>query len=301
MSKNQQKYKGLLLAFIGLAILIAAAFMYHQIVTPLATDNSDKYQQTPLADSYLNNLHNVKSADLTLVNDSAINSEVIDPKDYEQFWLWTAPKDEKKISQAHTLYILQGEIRPDNIPYYRPNINKNTVPAALATLTPQGLGVRSLSGKKIWLVYRATSQEWSDEVMVQLIDRLEKWQRAGNQVMGIQIDYDAPTYQLDKYAHLLRNIRQQLPAQYQLSVTGLLDWSNQADDPQFMQLIGAVDELVIQTYQGTTTLSNYAHYLKKLEHLSFNFKVGIIEGGQWQGAPFLEDNPHFKGYVVFLR
>ena len=301
MSKNQQKYKGLLLAFIGLAILIAAAFMYHQIVTPLATDNSDKYQQTPLADSYLNNLHNVKSADLTLVNDSAINSEVIDPKDYEQFWLWTAPKDEKKISQAHTLYILQGEIRPDNIPYYRPNINKNTVPAALATLTPQGLGVRSLSGKKIWLVYRATSQEWSDEVMVQLIDRLEKWQRAGNQVMGIQIDYDAPTYQLDKYAHLLRNIRQQLPAQYQLSVTGLLDWSNQADDPQFMQLIGAVDELVIQTYQGTTTLMNYSQYLKKLENLPFDFKVGIIEGGQWQGAAFLENNPHFKGYVVFLR
>ena len=301
MSKNQQKYKGLLLAFIGLAILIAAAFMYHQIVTPLATDNSDKYQQTPLADSYLNNLHNVKSADLTLVNDSAINSEVIDPKDYEQFWLWTAPKDEKKISQAHTLYILQGEIRPDNIPYYRPNINKNTVPAALATLTPQGLGVRSLSGKKIWLVYRATSQEWSDEVMAQLIDRLEKWQRAGNQVMGIQIDYDAPTYQLDKYVHLLRNIRQQLPAQYRLSVTGLLDWSNQADDPQFMQLSGAVDELVIQTYQGTTTLTDYAQYLKKLEHLPFDFKVGIIGGGQWQGAAFLEKNPHFKGYVVFLR
>ncbi len=301
MSKNQQKYKGLLLAFIGLAILIAAAFMYHQIVTPLATDNSDKYQQTPLADSYLNSLNNVKSADLTLVNDSAINGEVIDPKDYEQFWLWTAPKDETKLSQAHTLYILQGEIRPDNMPYYRPNISKNTVSAALATLIPQGLGVRSLSGKKVWLVYRATSQEWSDEVMAQLIDRLEKWQRAGNQVMGIQIDYDAPTYQLDKYAHLLRNIRQQLPAQYQLSVTGLLDWSNQADDPQFMQLSGAVDELVIQTYQGTTTLTDYAQYLKKLENLPFDFKIGIIEGGQWQGAAFLEKNPHFKGYVVFLR
>lgn len=301
MSKNQQKYKGLLLAFIGLAILIAAAFMYHQIVTPLATDNSDKYQQTPLADSRLNSLNNVKSADLTLVNDSAINGEVIDPKDYEQFWLWTAPKDETKLSQAHTLYILQGEIRPDNMPYYRPNISKNTVSAALATLIPQGLGVRSLSGKKVWLVYRATSQEWSDEVMAQLIDRLEKWQRAGNQVMGIQIDYDAPTYQLDKYAHLLRNIRQQLPAHYQLSVTGLLDWSNQADDPQFMQLSGAVDELVIQTYQGTTTLTDYAQYLKKLENLPFDFKIGIIEGGQWQGAAFLEKNPHFKGYVVFLR
>ena len=301
MGKNKQKYKGLLLGSIGLILLISVLFIYNQIITHPLTDKSNKYQQTPLVDSHLNSLKSAKSANSTFVNNSVVNEKVIDPKDYEQFWLWTPPKDDTKLSQAHTLYILQGEIRPNNIPYYRPDTSENTAYSALATLTPQGLGVRSLRNKKIWLVYRATSQEWSDEVMAQLIERLEKWQRAGNQIMGIQIDYDAPTYRLDKYAQLLKSIRKQLPAQYQLSVTGLLDWSNQADDPQFMQLSDAVDELVIQTYQGTTTLTNYAQYLKKLENLPFDFKVGIIEGGQWQGAAFLEDNPHFKGYVVFLR
>ncbi len=298
MSKKQRKSKALLLAVISLTVLIAAAFIYNHLINHSLNSKLQTPQQTQLAN---NSLNNAKSVDLTLVNNIAIDAEIIDPKDYQQFWLWTAPKDDTKLSQAHTLYILQGEIRPNNMPYYRPNINKNTVHPALATLTPQGLGVRSLSSKKIWLVYRATSQEWSDEVMSQLIKRLDQWQRAGNQVMGIQIDYDAPTYQLDKYALLLNSIRQQLPAQYQLSVTGLLDWSNQADDSQFNQLSDAIDELVIQTYQGTTTLPNYSQYLKNLENLPFDFKVGIIEGGQWQGAAFLEANPHFKGYVVFLR
>lgn len=294
MIKNQQKYKGLLLGFIFLIIIIFALFIYNQII-----HKSEMSQQTQSADSHFNAI--TSAADLAVVNNSEVSETVVNPKSYEQFWIWTAPKDDSKISQAHTLYILQGEIRSTNIPYYRPNIKDNNVRAAPATLTPQGLGVRSLTDKKIWLVYRATSQEWSDDVMMQIIERLEKWQRAGNQVVGIQIDYDAPTYQLDQYAQLLREVRKQLPAHYQLSVTGLLDWSNQADDFQFVQLNDSVDELVIQTYQGTTTLTNYSRYLKKLEHLPFDFKIGIIEDGQWQGAPFLEDNPHFKGYVVFLR
>ncbi|MDN3452079.1 DUF3142 domain-containing protein [Psychrobacter sp. APC 3350] len=292
MIKNQQKYKGVVLGSIGLIILVFAAFIYNQITSPTSIHESESYQQTQSMDSSLNSVP---------FANTATGDEIVHTKDYEQFWIWTPPEDDTKLSQAHTLYILQGEIRPSNIPYYRPNTNENADHAALATLTPQGLGVRSLSDKKIWLVYRATSQEWSDEVMAQLIERLEKWQRAGNHVMGLQIDYDAPTYQLDKYAQLLRHVRQQLPAHYQLSVTGLLDWSNQAEDPQFMQLSDAVDELVIQTYQGTTTLTNYSRYLKKLENLPFDFKVGIVEGGQWQGAAFLENNPYFKGYVVFLR
>lgn len=301
MSKNQQKHKGWILGFFGLIILIAVAFIYHQINPFLPITEFQKSVQIQLVDAYSNSVE----PNNTLINEDVVKSDIVNAKDYEQFWLWTPPKDDTKLSQAHTLYLLQGEISPNNVSYYRhdnsTSANNNTVHTALATLIPQGLGVRSLTDKKIWLVYRATSQEWSDEVMAQLIERLEKWQRAGNQVMGIQIDYDAPTYQLDKYAQLLKSIRKQLPTQYQLSVTGLLDWSNQVDDAQLSQLSDAVDELVIQTYQGTTTLSNYAHYLKKLEHLSFNFKVGIIEGGQWQGAAFLEDNPHFKGYVVFLR
>lgn len=266
-----------------------------QFEKSLTTSQPKKSQLTQPLASHPNSVYSPNTATIDH------KDKIIHAKDYKQFWLWTPPEDDSKLSQAHTLYLLQGEISWHNIPYYRHSTSQNAVNAAPATLIPQGLGVRSLTDKKIWLVYRATSQDWSEEVMAQIIERLGKWQRAGNQVIGIQIDYDAPTYQLDKYAQLLRGVRQQLPAQYQLSVTGLLDWSNQAYDPQFMLLSDAIDELVIQTYQRTSTLPDYVQYLEKLENLPFDFKIGIIEGGQWQGAPFLENNPHFKGYVVFLR
>ena len=297
VSNHLQKYqqftfKRWLLGLLGLGIIMFAALVYYQGASRFSSAPSKQITQIPSQDSDAS-----KIGSITMPT----NTTNIQANDYQQFWLWTPPKDSTKLSQAHTLYLLQGEIRAPNMPYYRPDTRDNDAQALPATLITQGLGVRPLRGRKMWLVYRATSQTWSEDVMPQLIKRLEQWQRAGNHVMGIQIDYDAPTYRLGEYAALLKQIRQQLPAQYQLSVTGLLDWSNQAEDSQFIQLNDAIDELVIQTYQGTTTLTNYAQHLIRLKDLPFDFKVGIIEGGQWQGAAFLEDNPHFQGYVVFLR
>lgn len=235
-----------------------------------------------------------------LENSHPNQTTTINAKDYQQFWLWTPPKHPEKLAQASTLYLLQGEI--DLAPQR-------------ATLSPKGLSVRPLPNKKIWLVYRITTpksgqitaQQWTNEVMPtvfpKILTRLNEWQK-GNDVQGIQIDFDSPTYQLDNYDSMLKSIRQQLPIQYKLSVTGLLDWANQAQNPAFLAMCESVDELVMQTYQGTTTLSQYQSYLKKLANMPINFKIGLVENGQWQGlgeAKAVENNPHFQGYVVFLQ
>lgn len=221
-------------------------------------------------------------------------------QDYQQFWIWNPPKDSAKLQSATTLYILQGEIRVTN------GVTLNSqADRSQATLTPQGMGVKKLANKKIWLVYRVdnrvTAQDWSQQINVRIQAKLHAWEQAGNQVEGIQIDFDSPTYQLDNYAKLLTTIRKQLPKRYKLSVTGLLDWANQAQNREFLQIGNSIDELVMQTYQGTTTLPNYQQYLRKLEKLPFDFKIGLVEQGEWQGADFVEQNPHFKGYVVFVR
>lgn len=214
-------------------------------------------------------------------------STPIQAENYQEFWLWTPPKHPEKLKNATTLYLLQGEIR---------SIRSTNI----ATLTAQGLGVRALKDKKIWLVFRANQQNWSSDVLPQILTKIQRWENAGNHVLGVQIDFDSPTYQLDNYVTLLKSVRKQLPSRYQLSVTGLLDWANQAENPQFLELGRTVNELVMQTYQGTQTLENYPQYLKKLQTVPFNFKVGIVENGQWQGADYLENNPNFNGYVVFL-
>jgi hypothetical protein len=30
------------------------------------------------------------------------------------------------------------------------------------------------------------------------------------------------------------------------------------------------------------------------------FKIGLVQGGEWQAPGYLQDSPWFRGYVVFL-
>lgn len=71
-------------------------------------------------------------------------------------------------------------------------------------------------------------------------------------MVGIQIDFDARTQYLHEYTRFLRDLRQRLPADLKLSITGLMDWSSNADPAAIAQLKGVVDEVVVQTYQGAT-------------------------------------------------
>ncbi len=37
------------------------------------------------------------------------------------------------------------------------------------------------------------------------------------------------------------------------------------------------------------------------EEMKLPFRIGLLQGGEWQKPPGLEANPWFRGYVVFLR
>ena len=65
-------------------------------------------------------------------------------------------------------------------------------------------------------------------------------------------------------------------------------------------LAGAVDEVVLQIYQGRRVIPGYAGYLARLDRMKIPFRIGLLQGGEWQAPPGLEANPHFRGYVVFL-
>jgi hypothetical protein len=59
--------------------------------------------------------------------------------------------------------------------------------------------------------------------------------------------------------------------------------------------------VVIQTYQGRKTITNYNAYLPALKRLTLPFKIGLVQNGEWQAPEYLEASPWFRGYVVFLR
>jgi hypothetical protein len=80
-----------------------------------------------------------------------------------------------------------------------------------------------------------------------------------------------------------------------------MDWSAGANPDDLGALEGVIDELVVQTYQGRATIPGYQRYLPSLERLDMPYRIGLVEGGEWQAPASLAADPDFKGYVVFLN
>ncbi|MEX5539709.1 DUF3142 domain-containing protein [Pseudomonas poae] len=212
----------------------------------------------------------------------------VDAGDYDAFWLWSGVTPQPVLKQAKTLYILQGQI----------NATRRT---PTVRLIAQGMSVPRVNQGEIWIVYRAHTLHWPERVYTQLLGQVQRWRDAGNPVIGIQIDFDARTQYLHEYADFLRDLRQRLPADLRLSITGLLDWGSNADPTAIAQLKGVVDEVVVQTYQGRHSIPDYAAYLPRVSRMGVPFKVGLIQGGEWQAPAYLRESKWFGGYVVFLR
>jgi Protein of unknown function (DUF3142) len=203
---------------------------------------------------------------------------------YDSFWVWAGVAPQPAMAKARTLYLLDGEIRARE-------------PGRYASLRP---GVPRLRGKAVWLVVRTDTLGWPDPAIPALSARLDRWAAAGNRVEGLQVDFDAGTRGLTRYAAFLRGVRRDLPRAYRLSVTGLMDWSANGDPAALAALRGVVDEVVIQTYQGRATIPGYDAWFRRMRGFPLPFKVGLVQDGLWRAPEGLTEEPNFRGYVVFL-
>lgn len=215
---------------------------------------------------------------------------VVKAEDHSSFWIWGGVRPQPVLARAENLYILQGQV----VEVRKRNQSKVMV-------IPQGMPVAKVKRGRTWLVYRATTLRWTPEIMQTLLSRLQHWQLSGNDVAGLQIDFDARTKHLREYADFLRQVRAALPANFQLGITGLLDWTSNGDAEAIDQLKEIVDEIIIQTYQGKQTIANYNSYLPALARLTIPFKIGLIQNGEWQAPTNLVSSPWFRGYVIFLQ
>ena len=207
----------------------------------------------------------------------------VDPRHYDAFFLWPGMRPPDLPSGPRVVYLLAGEVRRNDASHIVPLRAVPHVPRA-----------------EVWLTVRAERLDWSDGVYRQVLDELARWQAAGNRVAGLQIDFDEETNGLDGYAQFLSQLRRRLPAHYRLSVTGLLDWSAHGDPAALARLGGVVDEVVVQTYQGRSTIPGYQHYMAALTHLTLPHKIALVEQGEWHEPPGLAQDRQFRGYVVFM-
>lgn len=212
-------------------------------------------------------------------------TEIVSADEHPAFWLWSGVKASDEMKDAQTVYLHQGEVfrRSDEVVFQR-----------------LGLPVTRLTFPAIWLTVRFTTLDIPESIPLRIVRLMQRWQAAGNQVIGLQIDFDAATYQLSDYARFLRKLRQQLPEEFALGVTGLLDWAKTGDVATLNAL--PVDELVVQSYQGRHTVANYQEYLPALTRLRIPFKLGLVQHGQRdiQAERQLQHSPMYRGTVVFM-
>ncbi|KMV36424.1 MULTISPECIES: DUF3142 domain-containing protein [Franconibacter] len=212
-------------------------------------------------------------------------AETVSASRHAAFWLWSGVKASDELRNAQTVYLHQGEVltRSGQVVFQR-----------------LGLPVSRLTFPSIWLTVRFTTLEVPQAIPARLVRLMQRWQAAGNHVVGLQVDFDAATHQLADYARFLRELRQQLPPEFALGVTGLLDWAKTGEVATLNAL--PVDELVVQSYQGRHTVANYQAYLPALARLRIPFKLGLVQNGsrEPQAEAQLNASPWYRGTVVFM-
>ncbi len=220
-----------------------------------------------------------------LVMSSNVQAKIIHADNYQNFWLWAGVQPQAALSNAKEIYLLAGEISDRGIPQ----------------VISQRSALPHIIGPDVWIVYRAQTLDWNEAIFTDVLRHMQNWKTQGNKLIGLQIDFDSGTKHLDRYAIFLTRLREKLPKEFKLSVTGLLDWSANGDPAGLDALAGVVDELVLQIYQGNHVIPGYAKYLARLKLLKLPFRIGLLQGGEWQEPPRLASNRNFTGYVVFLR
>lgn len=210
--------------------------------------------------------------------------EPVAAEDYSEFFLWAGVDPQPVLDRARVVYLLDGEVRAGGA-------------ARLVSLRP---GVPRIGHAQLWLVVRTERLDWTEATWASVLADLARWEKAGNRVAGLQIDFDAATRGLDRYGGFLSEARRRLPRRFALSITGLMDWSANGDPAMLARLAGTVDEVVVQTYQGRATIPGYAAYVDRLARLPIPHKLALVQHGEWRAPPSLARDPRFRGYVVFL-
>jgi hypothetical protein len=211
-------------------------------------------------------------------------AQSVDAAAYDAFWLWAGVRPQPVLDRASRIYLLYAE---------------------LLARHPQGLSLRRAGWPRVdhadvWMVVRVETLDWAPHLTGHILYALRQWKRAGSRVVGLQIDFDAQTRHLDRYAAFLTALRKDLPSEFGLSITGLMDWTTQGEGDDLDSLAGVVDEMVIQSYQGRRTIPDIARYLVRLDRLPMPFRLGLVQGGDWTPRPDIEALKQFRGYVVFL-
>ena len=127
------------------------------------------------------------------------------------------------------------------------------------------------------------------------------WQKKGNRVAGLQIDFDSPSARLESYATWLRDLRSTLPSDTSFSITGLPDWLVSAPENDLQSVALQTDFIAFMMYQGITPVRDPSPYYAALRSSNLQFKIGLLPTQvKDQYIAQIRDLPGFIGTFIFI-
>ncbi len=212
------------------------------------------------------------------------------------FWFWQGSSIDPSYSgQALDMVFVQvGTIRKETLPaYVRSAANPTEQWYAYGALPPELPPAR-----EYWLVYRYANQGVPDiQVASKVAAEITRLQADARErhlnVVGVQLDIDSPTSALPRYADFIRDVREGLPKEMQVSITALLDWFR--NGTAINEVIVQVDEFVPQFYDlGDPAAEGEAAIAARIDSARwgpvFNrfrkrFRIGISSFGRARVIP----------------
>lgn len=202
------------------------------------------------------------------------------------YWIWAGIRPHVPVKEA-ILYIYQGQL---------------TQTFQKTQYERLGVAPHPLS-HDIYIVYRIGGALPDSETLLSIFHaNCAHWARHKVKVLGLQLDFDAPTSKLCVYGDFLEKVRKELPSSYHLSLTGLGDWILNGQQKDLEKMSRSSNEIVFQLYQGRAALPNIHTYLSKLARLSIPFKIGLLAKDDPQlYVAHVKQNPFFKGTILFIQ
>jgi hypothetical protein len=204
------------------------------------------------------------------------------------YWIWAGITANDAPANSE-LYVYQGVIhnKDGGLVYER-----------------KGLYPHPIKSPKLYLSYRIEGGLPDSQFTIKTFEStVEKWKRHPVAVSGLQLDFDSPTSKLLIYSNFLREIRQKLPEQYELSITGLGDWALYGDEQVMKSISKHTDEMIFQLYQGRKEIPDVETYINALKKYPLPYRIGLLVASpnNQKYISLLRQSHQFKGVVYFIQ
>ena len=196
-------------------------------------------------------------------------------------WVWKEPDIE--LAQEYKHWVLyQGDIIADNSNIF---VKRGVMPV-------------HIEDHELTLLFRIYALPDVELLAKQVSYAIEQWEMHDTNIQSIQLDYDAASSELARYARYVRALKHALP-DIHLSITGLVSWYDD-NFPDLITLGAEVEYIAFQLYQNYAPLARAEQYASRLTNYPYPYKLGITMHEGFSEYRFKE-GPHYLGDMVFIN